>query len=446
VKPCHHQVLRTPRTLALRPMVLLGFIGIVAIITCSIPILGKTAPEGKIKVAVYSRAYAQGGGGHVCGALINDPMIALQPIPVIGKYALGHGIPAEQIRRAGRIYYPRTYEDLLKNDVTIFQEAPIETEGYRNFEPRFLLWCKKYAIEGGKALDMYGGDASFGGGVQWPYPSWEDTPVADVLPVDIIPGGNRGLKQRGGRWAEAGTPLMVEFPDDIIGLSRLPWNTAPRPNFDEPLNAVLFREGAHRIAEAVHGDDRYPLVAYWEIGKGSSLAYTVVFASGGTGRILDWKWYPDFIIYMMYYSAGVPMPENIYLPHVIRERLQVYTSEKQFAYNYIDFISKLGGNTFHLERSIGELERVREESASLYLEGRYEQSRDVLESAVDGMGEILAKAKALEKRVMFWIYLIEWFIVVGTFLVAGVVLNFLMVRRKLYKEVITTRSASRRGT
>jgi len=437
-KCCH----TTPRPKNLALSLCLAILIVIASTTLC---LGKTKPEGKIRVAFYSRNYAQSGGGFASGALINDPMIDLRPVPVIGKYALGHGISPDQIRRAARIYFPRTYEKMLENDVTIFQEAPISTEGYTNFEPRFLLWCKKYVLEGGKALDMYGGDASFGGGIEYAYPSWEETPVADILPVEIIPGGNRGLRARGGRWAEAGTPLMVEFPDDVIGLSRLPWETAPKPNFDEPLNAVLFRPGCRRVAEAVHGDDRYPLIAYWEIGKGSSLAYTVVFGSGGTGNILRWKWYPDFVTYLMYYSAGVPMPENVYLPHVIRERLQVYISQKQFAYNYIDFISKMGGNTVKLEREIATLETVRERSGSLYLEGKYEESRDVLESAVQGIGQILTKAQKLEKKVMFWIYMIEWFTVVGTMMIAGVLLNFLMIQRRLYRETPTTRGRMGRG-
>ncbi len=376
------------------------------------------------------------------GALVNDPMIIMQAIPIVGRQQLTGGL-VEAVRRAARVYFPRTYEQLLANDVTVFQEAPLGLDGLHNFEPIFLSWLKRYVIEGGKAFDMYGGDASFGAGLGAYYMSWEDTPVADILSVEIIPGGVRGLKSRGGTWADAGTPKFVEFLEDVIGLSRLPWDTAPRPHFDEPLNAVLFRPGSRRIAEAVYGDERYPLIAYWDIGNGSSLAYTAVFASGGTARILKWKWYPDFITYLMYYSAGVPMPENIYLPHVIRERLQIYTSEKEFVYNYLDFISKLGGNTLKLEKSIGEVEGVRGESTSLYLEGRYEESRDVLELAVSGMGKILEDAKKLQKSVMIWIYLIEWFTVVGTFLASGIILNLLMVRRRLYKEVATTKYASR---
>ena len=403
----------------------------------------KTRPEGVIRLACYSRNFAMSGGGHASVDYIRDPMIMLEPIPVIGKYSLGHGVDPREIRRAARIYFPRTYGQLLENDVTIFQEAPLETEGYTNFEPQFLLWCRDYVIEGGKSLDMYGGDASFSGGVEYGYPSWENTPVADVLPVEMIPGGVRGIVSAGGRWATAGVGTYVEFIEDIIGLARLPWDTAPRPQYDGPLNAVEFRPGSRRIAVAVHDDDSYPLIAYWELGEGSSLAYTAVFGSGGTGRILDWKWYPDMIVYLVYQSAGVPMPENIYLPHVIRERLQIYASEREFAYNYLDFIEKLGGSTVSLEIEIGEIEDVREESGDLYLQGRYEESRDVLNEAVDSMAGVLEEAKKLEGRVLFWIYLIEWFVVVGTLLICGVLLNFLMVRRKLYREVGVTRSGRR---
>jgi len=414
---------------------------IITIVVLLVSLAGAVAnPDGKIQVAAYSRSYARISGGHSSLAYVNDPMMHVRPVPVIGGYSLGHGISPDEIRRAARIYFPRTYQQLLENDVTVFQEAPLGFAGYINFDPKFLLWCKDYVIEGGKALDMYGGDASFGAGIGESYPSWETTPVADVLPVEIIPGGIRGIKQRGGTWgADVMVPKNIEFPQDF-GLSRLPWDSARKPHYDEPLNAVEYRPGSTRVAVAVTPDDsEYPFVAYWEIGEGSSLAYTAIFASGGTGKILDWKWYPDFITYLVYHSAGVPMPENIYLPHVIREKLQLYLSEKEFAYNYADFISKLGGNTVQLERRIAEVDETIDEVEELYMAGSYEESRDVLLISVDEMSTILQDAKDLEKSVMMWIYIIEWFAVVGTFLVAGLVLNYLMIRRTLYREVAVTR-------
>ena len=40
---------------------------------------------------------------------------------------------------------------------------------------------------------------------------------------------------------------------------------------------------------------------------------------------------------------------------------------------------------------------------------------------------------------LFWIFVIEWFVVTGTSMVAGALLWSLMVRRRLYREVGETR-------
>jgi hypothetical protein len=50
-------------------------------------------------------------------------------------------------------------------------------------------------------------------------------------------------------------------------------------------------------------------------------------------------------------------------------------------------------------------------------------------------------ALVLKDRALFWIYVIEWLSVSGTFLLAGFVLWTLMVRRRLYRQVASTRFA-----
>jgi len=53
-------------------------------------------------------------------------------------------------------------------------------------------------------------------------------------------------------------------------------------------------------------------------------------------------------------------------------------------------------------------------------------------------------AMRLKDRALLWVYVTEWCAVSGTLLVSGLVVYSLLVRRKLYREVVVTRSAARR--
>ncbi len=377
--------------------------------------------------------FGRGINYHQGEFVLDDPMIKITLVPLVGELS-----SPQTVGRTMRVYYPRTYESLVENDVVVFEEAPLGWADYTNFYPDILGWFKKMVLDGGKAVCMFGGDACFGSGVQSPYPSWEETPVADILPVDIIPGGNMNAPGWPSPWNLF--PLKVKFIDDIMGLSRLPWDTAPEPNFILPLNAVNFRDGATKVAVCTHGSKKWPLIAFWEIGDGRSLAFTAVYGSGGTRDLRDkWEWYYDFISYMIYNAAGVPTPEDINLPHLFREKMRTFRSLRNFAYRSLDFVSRLGGNTAKIERRLGEMSAKRDDLSVLYLSGDFEDVMDRSDEVLRDMTDILEDIGTLEKRTMFWIYLTEWCVVSATMVLSGWVLYFVMIRRALYREVGTTR-------
>jgi uncharacterized membrane protein len=377
-------------------------------------------------------AFGRGLGYRHAEHLLDDPMIRVALVPIVGQAE-----DPQSIARATRVYYPRSYEALAESDVVLFDEAPLGFGGFTNFYPNILGWFKKMVIDGGKAISMFGGDASFGGGVQADYPSWDETPVAEVLPVDIIPGGNRNAPG----WPSPSNilPLNIKFIDDVMGLSRLPWEEASAPQFQQPLNAVTFRQGATREAVGAYRDQEFPLIAFWRMGEGRGLAYTAVFGSGGSPTIIQWEWYPDFVTYMIYNAAGVPSPQDVNLPHVFREKMRTFRNLRVLAYASVDFANKLGANTAKLEEALGELSSDKNDVSLTYLKGEYEDAVDEADELLLRMGDALQEIGKLEKRTMFWIYLTEWCVVSGTSVLVGWVLYFLMVRRALYREVGTTK-------
>ena len=57
----------------------------------------------------------------------------------------------------------------------------------------------------------------------------------------------------------------------------------------------------------------------------------------------------------------------------------------------------------------------------------------MMDSLIERTRELDYEAIQAKGRVLFWIYATEWLTVTGTFLLAGVTLHALMIRRRLYK-------------
>jgi hypothetical protein len=105
----------------------------------------------------------------------------------------------------------------------------------------------------------------------------------------------------------------------------------------------------------------------------------------------------------------------------------------------IDFIDKFNANTRPIELMLDEVRPIREEAEKLYNEQSYVESGQMLENAIARFDEIYNEALRLKDQALFWVYVIEWMSVTAVSMITGVVLWTLMVRRRLYREVATTR-------
>jgi len=63
-----------------------------------------------------------------------------------------------------------------------------------------------------------------------------------------------------------------------------------------------------------------------------------------------------------------------------------------------------------------------------------------LEQAFEELKKVSDESVVMKEKALFWIYMVEWFTVMGTSVLTGFVLWTLMVRRRLYREVKVTRS------
>ena len=74
-----------------------------------------------------------------------------------------------------------------------------------------------------------------------------------------------------------------------------------------------------------------------------------------------------------------------------------------------------------------------------FLEGDIEGAMDVLTEAWEGQRSLMDDAMKAKDEALFWVYVTEWCALLGTLMISSYVLWTLMVRRRLYKEVRTSR-------
>jgi hypothetical protein len=87
--------------------------------------------------------------------------------------------------------------------------------------------------------------------------------------------------------------------------------------------------------------------------------------------------------------------------------------------------------------------RKTKEATEAYLQEEYQGSLAMMEEAIEEMEGLRAEAMRLKDQALAWVYLVEWLVVSGAFLLAGFTLWTLMVRRRLYRAVPATRMTVR---
>ena len=351
-----------------------------------------------------------------------DPFITVQPVAA----TIGH-FPKRIIQRAMRMYIPRTYEDFIeKVDVLILSDTD-----HSLFTSAQQIMFKRGVIEAGQGLIMAGGFEAFGG-AGWGT-SWEGSAVVDALPVNVLSGQSCCPSPFYARPTEQAKNLPFD--------KSLPWNTMPPFG---GMNVVIPKEWSIVLLEAfgpgIGSSQHKPVMVYGEIGKGASLAHAPDWNPGwGASVMKDWEYYPDYVVNMVYLVAGIPIPQDVQLVHLVRQELGSYSSQRSVTMSMLEFAEKFGANIAKLEGKLAAVNGEKAEADDLYLKQDYEGVLSKMAQIKQELMQINEQAIKLKDQALFWVYVIEWLAVTATMMIAGVVLWTLMIRRRIYKEVKTTR-------
>jgi uncharacterized membrane protein len=344
--------------------------------------------------------------------------------PVQASFIHYAGISAKDIKKSMRIYMARTYQEYVeKYDVMILSDS------FRGvFTSEQTFWFRDGVLDHDIGLLMVGGWESFGG-------SWTGSPVEEVLPVSFPTN----------IWVSGYIPIEVT-PEGYENefMSSLPYKPLPeymRTGTDG--NFVEQKEGSTLLAgwrvKAMQYEDP-PCYVTWEIEGGRTFAMCHDWTPGGGWLMSKWDYYRDYSVNLMLYLAGRSLPSGHLEIHEYRKMIHDLAISKSMLYSLLEFVESFGGNSGPIDDRVGELDFMVSGAQGLYLDHDFTEALANAQEARAMMREIEALAVELKNEALFWVYLVEWLSVTGVALLSGTVVWFIMVQRRLYREVKVTRS------
>lgn len=345
--------------------------------------------------------------------LRDEPPFRLTAVPT---YSL-------DLLRAMRHYLPRTYQDYVdSHDVLLLSDT---VRSY--YQPAILEIFKRGVMEGGQGILMVGGYGSFGAMVG--LPSWEGSPVADVLPCI-------SLDQRA--YDGLGSLFPVPVDPDHEFCKPLPWERVP--GF-LGMNTVVPKEGSVQILRPVAnlGVADGPVLVYWETGAGTGLAHTPDLTYGWVGPFQEWEFYGDYCVNLIYLLYRLGVPQDTALVHAARNAMYAFAQERALLIGMAEFVDRFGANPRPIEQGVAEIAKLKAAADVLYMDQDFLGALGKLTEIRLEVRRLGEEAIKLKDRALLWVYVSEWLAVTATLMVTGYVVWSLMVRRGLYRDVQITR-------
>jgi hypothetical protein len=381
--------------------------------TCVIPILLAIfiAYQGTMVLAQPERISGMSIGSYFTNEF--DSLFELDPLFTHAIYPLPPWLSEIEKSRLHRIYYPRTREDLVdRYDVLVFDGAKIT-----HFTPRQFRDLD-YAFREGGVTAIIG-----------PVQMWDNVIHPTIL-RDVVPISDKGALRY-----ESYSVIFRRERDPVF----LPFVELGIEEVAGYQNAyIVVKQGATIWGDASPGNT--PWLVSWRPGGGDPGMLWVV-----AHRFDDW-WREDQNPYLMeistnmiLYSMDMPLIGDIHARREARHLFVNYQAEKTLILSMIDWAETFGANTLALSERLTDLDDEMGEAIDSYLEQDYVAAITFLQSVSPTTKEIAKEVVRLKDEVLFWVYLIEWLAVSGTFMVSGFVLWSIMIRRRLYRKVATTR-------
>ena len=339
------------------------------------------------------------------------------------------GLTPELAKKYVRIYFPRTKQDLFdRYSFVVFPDANIKP-----FSNTQIEWLKEgFQDKGISALVTLGGDLASYSRIY--FYDWQSSVLSDVVPMKLTGDQREGRGAFRIKILRDDPPVLSMFRP--LGIEKFVGDgqTAPIPKEASTVwaNAEVFDFGVSA-----------PWLISWKPGPEGGTFWAIADDLDHT-----W-WWPfgpspnryaeDVFLNIAFHSFGRTLPQDIEVVHRLRTMFEMSRRTTLMIIGTMELAEKFGGNSFKVEQALGELKGTYEVAKGEYSSGDYQGAMDTLEKAAVQADGVMDMAFKLKDDAMFYAYVIQWLVTSGTLLLSGSILYTLMVRRRLYKAMESTR-------
>jgi hypothetical protein len=349
----------------------------------------------------------------ITGYLEEDPLFtySLEPIP--------SGLTDEERRKYDRLYYPRTREILLETyDMLFFSDARIQ-----HFTPR-QYHDLDFSFREAGLPSVWSFGPAYGQAI-------ESSILHEVLPVS----DHNGHFHK--NWRVVFRPQQDHVFDPFVelGMERV---------IGDGYAYVVPRPGS-----IVWGDMQpldTPFLVSWRPG-GSQGGLTWVFADeynqlwwglSSTARGNN-PYAIDMATNLILHSLDRPLIRDIHSRREGRRLISTFKAQKLLVLSLMEWADNFGANVLDLSERLSILEYRVDDAFHRYLDQDYHSTITIMQSTETTIIDITGDAIRLKNEALLWVYISEWMVVTSVAMLTGFVVWTLMVRRRLYRRVETTR-------
>jgi len=348
-----------------------------------------------------------------------------------------------EILRFVRLYFPRSYKQLLEFEYIIMEsvEAWVFTAQQQQMLYDSIYHGGLGGMQSRSVMSMH---------------NYISVPWADSIVSDAFPNDADAVVRMDYTLHEEPMRVVINANPDVPPVFR-PYKDLPGVEYSfggaYGTNLAIPKEGAVVTSYSV-GPYKYgfpgampdpnfkspgwiPHSMYWKYGNGTT--WTHQDMAGMYWNTFYNPYAPDMILAELIFSTGRKLPDDVAMVHSLRMKFTDYAAVRGFIDALLDFIDRFGANTSPVTQRMGQIASIITEAKQLYLDQEYLESSSTMDGALTDLDLLRDQAIRLKDRALLWIYVTEWFAVSGVFLVVGFTLWTLMVKRRLYREVKTTR-------
>jgi len=344
----------------------------------------------------------------------------------------------EDIERYMRIYFPRSEDDLLAYNFYYLAQTDMTF-----LNPAQELW-----IYGALTDHQKGGvnTRSVMSTHSWFNIPWAESMVSEAFPNDADAVIANEADQEG-----APGPLIIR--DD----EKLPAIISP---YKDPLEGTfrnlgglntIPKQGSVILSYTKNGAGLgYPIpgqiahIFYWRWNKSITFTFRdqpMHFFWNSLGSSTSNHFALDITVNVIWFSTGRKLPDDPLKVHQFRRDSFEFNIEKSLLISLLDFAEAFGANPAKLYQQLDEIQLARQETAELYLERQFDDAYESMKSLKGELKILEKKASKLKGSALTWVYIVEWLSITATSLLAGFIIWTLMIKRTLYREVRSTRTA-----